>query len=54
MGKVGSLVGILLSKRFTVTGLDKRIPEKKLPFEVVQGDVSDIKFLEKLCPVLML
>lgn len=50
MGKVGSLVGILLSKRFEVTGLDKRKPAVQLPFEVIQGDVSDLGFLEKTLP----
>lgn len=50
MGKVGSLVGTLLSKRFQVTGLDKRKPAVDLPFKVVLGDVSDLKFLEKALP----
>lgn len=50
MGKVGSLVGILLSKRFKVTGLDKRKPAVQLPFEVIQGDVSNLEFLEKTLP----
>ncbi len=50
MGKVGSLVGILLSKRFTVTGMDKRKPVTPLPFKVIQGDVSDLHFLEKALP----
>jgi saccharopine dehydrogenase-like NADP-dependent oxidoreductase len=49
MGKVGSLVGILLNKRFKVTGLDINPPhyDIKLPFEVIQGDCSNIDFLEK-------
>ena len=49
MGKVGSLVGILLYKRFKVTGLDKNPPhyDLQLPFEVIQGDSSDREFLEK-------
>jgi saccharopine dehydrogenase-like NADP-dependent oxidoreductase len=50
MGKVGTLVGILLAKRFTVTGLDKQKPHRKLPFEVLQGDVSNIDFIEKTLP----
>ena len=50
MGKVGSLVGILLSKRFKVTGLAKRVPAVQLPFEVISGDVSDLAFLEKTLP----
>ncbi len=47
MGKVGSLVGTLLHKRFDVTGLDKQKPAKTLPFETFLGDVNDIQFLEK-------
>jgi saccharopine dehydrogenase-like NADP-dependent oxidoreductase len=52
MGKVGSLVGILLSKRFKVTGLDKNMPHYStpLPFKVIQGDVSELSFLEKTVP----
>jgi saccharopine dehydrogenase-like NADP-dependent oxidoreductase len=52
MGKVGSLVGILLNKRFKVTGLDKNQPhyDLALPFEVKVGDCSDINFLEKTIP----
>lgn len=50
MGKVGSLVGVLLSKKFEVKGLDKRQPSIQLPFEVITGDVSDIAFLEKTLP----
>lgn len=52
MGKVGSLVGILLNKRFRVTGLDKNPPhyDLELPFEVKVGDCSDINFLEKTIP----
>jgi saccharopine dehydrogenase-like NADP-dependent oxidoreductase len=52
MGKVGSLVGILLNKRFKVTGLDKNPPhyDLALPFEVIQGDCSDVAFLEKTLP----
>ncbi len=49
MGKVGSLVGLLLSKRFKVTGLDITKPhyDYELPFEIIQGDCSDELFLEK-------
>ena len=50
MGKVGSLVGILLAKHFKVTGLDKRKPAIQLPFEVISGDVSDVSVLEKILP----
>lgn len=48
MGKVGSLVGVLLSKRFSVVGLDKNKPHYtfQLPFETIQGDVTNIEFLE--------
>lgn len=41
LGKVGSLVGTLLSKRFKVTGLDKQAPANRLPFSAVQGDIHD-------------
>ena len=41
LGKVGSLVAILLSKQFKVKGLDKRMPSKPLPFEIIEGDVTD-------------
>jgi saccharopine dehydrogenase-like NADP-dependent oxidoreductase len=46
LGKVGSLVGTLLSKRFTVTGIDKVIPDTKLPFQVMEGDILKPGFLE--------
>jgi len=45
LGKVGSLVGILLNKRFHVTGFDKAAPARSLPFDCLQGDVSDEKLL---------
>ncbi|WP_234734897.1 saccharopine dehydrogenase family protein [Tellurirhabdus bombi] len=47
LGKVGSLVGILLNKRFSVTGFDQRQPAQKLPFPVILGDVSDEATLTK-------
>ncbi|HEY1056136.1 MAG TPA: L-lysine dehydrogenase, partial [Emticicia sp.] len=50
MGKVGSLVGVLLSKRFAVMGMDKRHPNTELPFDVILGDVNDLSFLEKTIP----
>jgi saccharopine dehydrogenase-like NADP-dependent oxidoreductase len=50
MGKVGSLVGTLLAKRFIVKGLDKNQPATELPFEIIKGDVSDRNLLEKLIP----
>lgn len=50
MGKVGSLVGTLLHKRFNVTGFDKAEPARKLPFPVIQGDVQDVKTLREHLP----
>ena len=47
LGKVGSLVGTLLAKRFAVTGMDIRQPSSLLPFDIILGDVNDINFLEK-------
>ncbi|GAB2768491.1 saccharopine dehydrogenase NADP-binding domain-containing protein [Rhabdobacter roseus] len=41
MGKVGSLVGTLLSKQFDVTGFDKAQPATALAFPTLRGDVSD-------------
>ncbi|GAA4418076.1 saccharopine dehydrogenase NADP-binding domain-containing protein [Nibrella viscosa] len=41
LGKVGSLVGILLNKRFSVTGFDKQIPAHALPFKTIRGDIAD-------------
>lgn len=48
MGKVGTLVGILLSQKFKITGLDKQKPayNMALPFEVLHGDVSDSTVLQ--------
>ena len=48
LGKVGSLVATLLSKQFTVKGLDLRRPSKSLPFEVIEGDVTDTDLLKKI------
>ncbi len=45
LGKVGALVGTLLHKQFTVTGLDKALADPALPFPVITGDVSDQAFL---------
>lgn len=45
LGKVGSLVATLLSKRFSVTGVDKVRPQTDVPFEVETGDISDVGFL---------
>src|SRR5690606_21502397 len=49
LGKVGSLVGVLLNKNFEVTGLDKEKPHYryKLPFKTLTGDVSNIEFMRK-------
>lgn len=46
MGKVGSLVGLLLNKKFKVKGLDKVKPATDLPFEVIIGNITDPNFLE--------
>jgi saccharopine dehydrogenase-like NADP-dependent oxidoreductase len=46
LGKVGSLVGILLSDLFTVTGIDQQAPAD-LPFEIRTGNVKDKSFLEQ-------
>ncbi len=50
LGKVGTLVGVLLSKKYTVTGIDKQRPhyDFKLPFNVLEGDVTDMAFLKKV------
>ena len=48
-GKVGTLVGVLLSSRFEVTGFDKNKPayNMDLPFKVIQGDISDLPTIQK-------
>jgi saccharopine dehydrogenase-like NADP-dependent oxidoreductase len=48
LGKVGSLVGTLLNKRFDVTGIDKSQPATVLPFAVVSGDIGEPAFLDKI------
>ena len=50
LGKVGTLVGVLLTKKYKVTGVDKQQPHYafKLPFKVVTGDVTEEAFLTKL------
>ncbi|GAB2659950.1 saccharopine dehydrogenase family protein [Flavihumibacter cheonanensis] len=45
LGKVGSLVGTLLSNVFTVTGLDRQQPATEVPFAVVTGSVNDAEQL---------
>ncbi|GAB5554850.1 MAG: saccharopine dehydrogenase NADP-binding domain-containing protein [Saprospiraceae bacterium] len=49
LGKVGTLVGVLLSKKFIVSGLDKQTPhyDFELPFEVLTGDVTDLAFMRQ-------
>ena len=47
MGKVGTLVGILLNKRFAVTGFDKNIPTEPTGFDCIQGDIHDQSLLEQ-------
>lgn len=46
LGKVGALVGTLLSKQFNVTGVDKQSPSRHLNFNVVIGDITVKSFLE--------
>jgi saccharopine dehydrogenase-like NADP-dependent oxidoreductase len=50
MGKVGTLVGILLNKRFAVTGFDKNIPTESTGFDCIQGDIQDQSLLGKTIP----
>ena len=45
LGKVGSLVGTLLSDLFSVTGIDQRKPNADLPFAVLTGSVTDEDFI---------
>lgn len=47
LGKVGSLVGTLLSDLFTVTGFDQKQPFEPLSFNIVIGDTSNPKQLDK-------
>ncbi len=49
LGKVGSLVGQLLSNDFTVTGIDKSKPhyEYELSFPVITGDVTSSVFMKE-------
>lgn len=50
LGKVGTLVGVLLSKQFEVTGMDKQEPHYpyQLPFKVITGDVTDEALMQGL------
>ena len=47
MGKVGSLVGVLLNENFEVTALDQKAPHYsyELPFKCLLGDVTDKDFI---------
>ncbi len=50
LGKVGTLVAVLLSKKYEVTSIDRQEPHYKfkLPFNIVKGDVTDTAFMEKM------
>ena len=50
LGKVGTLVALLLSNRFEVIGVDQNDPhyDMEVPFEVAKGDLSDESFLNSL------
>jgi len=50
LGKVGTLVGFLLAKKYEVTGIDKAKPhyDFELPFTVLTGDVTDESFMESV------
>lgn len=50
LGKVGTLVGVLLSKNYEVTGIDKATPhyDFDLPFDVKTGDVTDLAFMDSI------
>jgi len=52
LGKVGSLVGVLLNKKFEVTGVDRQKPhyDFELPFPVLEEDVTSDQFLKKVLP----
>jgi len=47
LGKVGSLVGCLLSRQFTVMGIDQQPSTMSLPFNVVTGDIRDADFIDR-------
>ena len=50
LGKVGTLVGTLLSKNYYVKGVDQKKPHYnyRLPFESIISDVSNIKKIKSL------
>lgn len=52
MGKVGSLVGLLLSKNFNVTAIDQSLPHYNytFPFPCNQVDITNLDCLKKELP----
>lgn len=52
LGKVGTLVGVLLNRNFEVTGIDQQAPhyEFELPFPVLKADVTSEHFLTTILP----
>lgn len=46
LGKVGSLVGTLLSSKFQVEGMDQSELKDELPFKVKKGDISNEKTIK--------
>jgi len=50
LGKVGTLVGVLLSRQFEVTGMDIRAPHYPyvLPFPVTAGDVTNAALMAEV------
>lgn len=49
IGKVGSLVGILLKDAgFEVTGFDRAVPQRELPYPVETGDVTNKDEMKKV------
>ncbi|HMP93307.1 MAG TPA: saccharopine dehydrogenase NADP-binding domain-containing protein, partial [Phnomibacter sp.] len=47
LGKVGTLVGVLLHQIFEVVGIDKQEPIAPLPFAVKTGEVNNNHFLQQ-------
>src|SRR5258706_9096050 len=48
LGKVGSLVATLLNEQFTVTGVDESGASEAFPFTIINGNVTDEIFMNKL------
>ncbi len=50
LGKVGTLVAILLNRKFQVVGVDKREPHyhMNLPFQAEKGDVTSDEYIKEL------